>query len=150
MKLKKYSKEIISDDYDVVIIGSGISGLCCAALLSMEGKKVLVLEKHFKAGGYTHTFKRKQFEWDVGIHYIGAVHNKNTYIRRLFDKITDSNLKWNKTSDNYDRIIFPDRSYDFIAPKNQFIDSIKIAFPSEINAIDQYISILDNVRRTSM
>ena len=150
MKLKKYSKEIISDDYDVVIIGSGISGLCCAALLSMEGKKVLVLEKHFKAGGYTHTFKRKQFEWDVGIHYIGAVHNKNTYIRRLFDKITDSNLKWNKTSDNYDRIIFPDKSYDFIAPKNQFIDSIKIAFPSEINAIDQYISILDNVRRTSM
>ena len=35
-------------EYDVIIIGSGISGLCSAALLGMEGKKVLILEKHFK------------------------------------------------------------------------------------------------------
>ena len=68
MKLRKFSKQNIKDYYDVIIIGSGISGLCCAALLSMEGKKVLVLEKHFKVGGYTHTFKRKKYEWDVGIH----------------------------------------------------------------------------------
>ena len=50
----------MKDKYDVIIIGSGISGLCCGALLSMEGKKVLILEKHFKIGGYTHTFKRKK------------------------------------------------------------------------------------------
>ena len=38
-----------------------------------------VLEKHFKIGGYTHTFKREGFEWDVGIHYIGGVHNKKSF-----------------------------------------------------------------------
>ena len=63
MKLRKYSKDNIKEHYDVIIIGSGISGLCCAALLSMEGKRVLVLEKHFKIGGYTHTFKRKKFAY---------------------------------------------------------------------------------------
>ena len=31
----------------------------------------LVLEKHYEAGGYTHVFKRKGYEWDVGVHYIG-------------------------------------------------------------------------------
>ena len=129
MKLNKYSKDAIKDHYDVGIIGSGISGLCSAALLAMEGKSVLLLEKHFKAGGYTHTFKRENFEWDVGIHYIGAVHNKGSFVRRLFDKVTNNNLKWNKMSSNYDRIIFPDRSYDFIAPKEQFIDSLKSSFP---------------------
>ena len=67
----------MNTDVDVIIVGSGISGLCCGAMLSMEGKKVLILEKHFKLGGYTHTFKRKGFEWDVGIHYIGSVHDKN-------------------------------------------------------------------------
>ena len=110
MKIQKYSKDRLSDKYDVIVIGSGISGLCSAALLGMEGKKVLVLEKHFKIGGYTHTFKRQNYEWDVGIHYIGGVHREKAFSRKLFDKITESNLKWNKTDDNYDRIIFPDKS----------------------------------------
>ena len=149
MKLNKYSKDTIADRYDVIIIGSGISGLCSAALLSMEGKSVLLLEKHFKAGGYTHTFKRENFEWDVGIHYIGGVHNKGSFVRRLFDRITDNNLKWNKMGSNYDRIIFPDRSYDFIAPKEQFVDSLKSSFPSEVRGIDRYMTILDEFRRCS-
>ena len=61
MKIPKYSRDKIKEKYDVIIIGSGISGLCCGALLAMEGKKVLILEKHFKIGGYTHTFKRQNF-----------------------------------------------------------------------------------------
>ena len=148
MKLKKYSKDIARSSYDVIVIGSGISGLCSAALLAMEGKSVLVLEKHFKAGGYTHTFRRDSYEWDVGIHYIGGVHKKKSFIRRLFDKITNQNLHWNKMSANYDRIIFPDKSYDFISPKEQFIDSIKSSFPSETKAVDQYIKILDDIKKT--
>ncbi len=140
----------MKDKYDVIIIGSGISGLCCGALLSMEGKKVLTLEKHFKIGGYTHTFKRKGFEWDVGIHYIGAVHNKSSFPRRVFDKISDNNLKWHKMSDNYDRIIFPDKSYDFIAPKKAFIQKIKEYFPDNILDIDKYIELVGKVNKTSM
>jgi all-trans-retinol 13,14-reductase len=54
-----------------------MSGLSTAAFLSKAGKKVLVLERHFKVGGWTHTFQRGQYEWDVGIHYIGAVGRKN-------------------------------------------------------------------------
>ena len=148
-KINKYSKKDIKDFYDIIIIGSGISGLSCAALLAMEGKSVLVLEKHFKAGGYTHTFNRKKYEWDVGIHYIGGVHNKKTFIRKLFDKITNNNLEWNKMSSNYDRMIFPDKSYDFISPKDQFIDSLKSSFPLETQAIDNYMIILDDIKKAS-
>ena len=57
-----------------IIIGSGISGLTTGILLAKQNKKVLILEKHFKVGGWTHTFKRGKYEWDVGIHYIGEVH----------------------------------------------------------------------------
>ena len=137
MKINKYSSEIVKDYYDTIIIGSGISGLCSAALLGMEGKKVLVLEKHFKIGGYTHTFKRQNYEWDVGIHYIGGMHNKRSFSRKLFDKITDNKLKWNKTDDNYDRIIFPDKSYDFIAPKSKFIEQMQSYFPEESSNIER-------------
>ena len=138
------------DKYDIIIIGSGISGLCCGAFLSMEGKKVLILEKHFKFGGYTHTFRRDGFEWDVGIHYIGAVHNKNSFPRRVFDKISNGNLKWSKMSDNYDRMIFPDKSYDFVAPKETFIEKMKGYFPDNTSDIDIYIELVEKVSKTSM
>ena len=85
MDIKKYRKDKLSSSYDVIIIGSGISGMCSAALLAIEGKKVLMLEKHFKVGGYTHTFKDKNMN-DVGIHYI-EVSIIKTFTRRLFDKI---------------------------------------------------------------
>ena len=67
-KWTRYTDDIQEEKFDVIIIGSGMSGLTTAALLAQHGQNVLVLEKHFKAGGFTHTFKRKNYEWDVGIH----------------------------------------------------------------------------------
>lgn len=49
----------VPEDLDAIVIGSGIGGLTCAALLSRAGKKVLVLEQHDQAGGCCHTFLEK-------------------------------------------------------------------------------------------
>ena len=114
---------VTNKKYDVIIIGSGISGLTAGIFLAQKGRKVLILEKHFKVGGWTHTFKRKDYEWDVGIHYIGGMHLKKTMARRVLDKISNNNLKWHKMSANYDRIIIPDKSYNLIAPKRTFIQN---------------------------
>tara|TARA_B100002051_G_C16721465_1_gene632691 strand:+ start:330 stop:1913 length:1584 start_codon:yes stop_codon:yes gene_type:complete len=148
-KWKTYHSDVVNERFDSIIIGSGIGGLCAAALLGIKGKRVLVLEKHFKIGGWTHTFKRKDYEWDVGIHYIGQVHRPTSPVRKLFDIISDGQLQWSPMDDNYDRIIFPDKSYDFVAPRSRFIEDMIKYFPKEERAILKYIDLLDSVAKSS-
>jgi len=84
--IQSYKKKPQLDkSYDVILIGTGIGCLCAGALLAKSGKKVLLLERHYTPGGFTHVFKRRGFEWDVGIHYIGEVQRPNSILRKLFD-----------------------------------------------------------------
>ncbi|VVB00006.1 unnamed protein product [Arabis nemorensis] len=51
---------------DVVVIGSGIGGLCCGALLARYNQDVLVLESHDLPGGAAHSFEIKGYNFDSG------------------------------------------------------------------------------------
>lgn len=60
--------EVDNDDevVDVVVIGSGLAGLSCAALLAHCGRNVLVLESHDTPGGAAHTWERRGFHFESG------------------------------------------------------------------------------------
>jgi phytoene dehydrogenase-like protein len=55
-----------AESYDVIVVGSGVGGLCCAALLARYGFDVLVCESHAIAGGAAHGFERQGFKFDSG------------------------------------------------------------------------------------
>ncbi|MBK7477256.1 MAG: NAD(P)/FAD-dependent oxidoreductase [Haliscomenobacter sp.] len=139
-----YKRQKPEGVYDVVIIGSGMSGMGLAAILAKEGKRCLVLERHYTPGGFTHVFKRRDFEWDVGIHYIGDVQRKNALLRKAFDYITEEQLDWADMGDVYDRIIFGSRTYDFVKGTEAFRANMKGYFPDARDqaAIDQYLSLI--------
>ena len=59
-------------EFDIVVIGSGIGGLTAASLLAGAGKSVLVIEQHDRPGGYAHSFKRKRYLFDSGVHLISG------------------------------------------------------------------------------
>ena len=49
----------MSEKYDAIIIGAGMSGLAAAIRLGMFDKKVLVLEKHVISGGLNSYYSRR-------------------------------------------------------------------------------------------
>ena len=58
---------------DVVIVGSGISGLTAGLLLSKKGRKVAVVERQAEFGGALRQFRRNRIAYDVGFHYTGCL-----------------------------------------------------------------------------
>lgn len=44
------------EEYDVIVIGSGVGGLSCGSLLATAGRKVLVVESHYEIGGCAHEY----------------------------------------------------------------------------------------------
>lgn len=125
--------------YDAIVIGSGIGGLTTAALLArFAGWRVLVLERHYTAGGFTHTFTRTGFEWDVGVHYIGQVLGRRTLLSRLFRAIAADRVQWASLGPVYDRAIVGDFTFDFVAGRERLRQALYEAFPHEKATIDAY------------
>jgi len=62
-----------SDDYDVIVIGGGISGLLSSLVLSKHGNRVLVLEKDDVVGGNCRSYSVDGFTVDTGPHAITAL-----------------------------------------------------------------------------
>lgn len=141
----RFRKKKADAHYDVIVIGSGIGGLCNAALLSKLGKKVCVLEQHYTAGGYTHAYERNGYEWDVGVHYVGEMQKSWTMLRRIFDVISDGQLKWAPMDESYDDVIIGDKTFHYLAGKEAFKTELKTQFPGEEQAIDDYVALIYKV-----
>jgi len=138
----RYRPNRLAPDYDAIVIGSGMGGLTTAALLSDLGWKVCVLEQHYTAGGFTHSYERAGYEWDVGVHYIGEV-GAPTRTRKLFDYLSGGRLEWAPMDAEYDRFYIGDKVFNAVAGKQAFRDNLVRQFPNEAQAIDRYIALLD-------
>lgn len=93
--------------WDAIVIGSGIGGLAFAAIVArLRNWRVLVLERHFKIGGYTHTFSRRGFTWDVGLHYVGEM-APGMSGSRLFNFVTGGRVDRCPMPDVYDVFVYP-------------------------------------------
>jgi phytoene dehydrogenase-like protein len=59
----------IRDRYDVVVIGSGLAGLTAANILGRAGRRVLLVEQHYKLGGMATWFRRPGGHiFDISLH----------------------------------------------------------------------------------
>ncbi|MGB0599617.1 MAG: phytoene desaturase family protein [Rubripirellula sp.] len=73
------------DEYDVVVIGSGLAGMTSANILGRAGHRVLLLEQHYKLGGLATWFLRPGgHTFDISLH--GFPHGMIKSCRRYWNR----------------------------------------------------------------
>lgn len=132
--------------FDAIVIGSGIGGLTTAALLTrMAGMRVLVLERSLEPGGCTRTFRRDGASWNVGLHHVGEM-QPGTHMRSVSDVISCGELRWNRLSEDFQRLVYPNFEFQVPANRAEFRRRLLAEFPEEAAAIRRYVK---DVRRTA-
>jgi phytoene dehydrogenase-like protein len=133
--------------FDAIIVGSGFGGLVTAGFLAKSGKRVLVLDQHYVAGGCATIFKRREYEFDVGIHYLGDC-EPNGLIPRIVRAAGAVDFEFEEMDpDGFDTLVFPDLTFRIPRGIEAFRDRLLDTFPKEARGIKRYIKLLYQLRR---
>ena len=128
--------------YDVIIIGSGLGGLECAITLGRQGRRVLVLERQFQAGGCLQSYKRKGCCLDTGLHYVGGL-DEGQPLHDAFKELGLLDLPWQRLDPNgFDEITIKGKTYRFMQGYENFVKELAKDFPEEREGLEEYVRML--------
>ncbi|MBI3557495.1 MAG: NAD(P)/FAD-dependent oxidoreductase [Deltaproteobacteria bacterium] len=145
----KPENKVSAKSWDAIVIGSGMGGIACAAALAKAGQRVLVLEQHYNAGGFAHTFSRKGYTWDVGVHCVGEMGPRNMP-GKILSWLSDGKIEMAPIGKTYDTAFFPDGTViEYPDSWREFKKKLEDDFPAEKQAIQAYFDLIWKVSKTA-
>ena len=138
------------EQWDVIVVGSGLGGLACAAYLCAAGKRTLVLEGHYVAGGNSQVFRRRRqgraYEFDVGLHYIGECGPEGTITRILRGVGLAERVAFRPLDpDGFSTLVFPDLTFRVPAGWDHYRARLLGTFPDEAGALGRVVDTMRDV-----
>ena len=138
-----------ANEFDVIVIGSGMGGMTTAAALSRFDHKVLLLEQAQTIGGLSHAFTREGFTWDVGLHYCGTF-GHDQLAGRILDWLSGGTVEFQSVGSVYDTLHFPDEFEISVGrPAAAYKMELKDRFPDNVAEIDAYFEALLSAEKVS-
>jgi phytoene dehydrogenase-like protein len=124
----------ITERFDAVIIGAGMSGLAAGIRLAQFDQRVLIVEKHALWGGLNSFYKLGGHHFDVGLHaltnYVGP-RVRGTPLARVLRQLRISHADLQLGQQSESRIAFPDVSLRLSNDFELLCSEIERAFPSQ-------------------
>ena len=126
----------IRNQYDVVIIGGGISGLTSSALLTKAGLSCCLLEMDARPGGYLAGFDRGPFRFDSAIHWLNNC-DENGWVGKIF-KIIGNDFPKAPTQNRIRRFVSNEFDYLVSNKPDQLKEQWIAEFPEDKKGIIQF------------
>ncbi len=136
--------------WDAIVIGSGIGGMGAAAALARRGRSVLVLEQHTVPGGQTQTFRRGDWTFATGVHYLSgcsADAGPGGQFRRLLEWAGDGTLRFAPCANPYDIVHLPGFEFGILHPEAAYRAALEERFPDQREAIARWFSHCEAARK---
>lgn len=121
-------------DYDVIIIGAGMSGLAAGIRSAYYGKRVCIVEKHYRVGGLNSFYNRGGRRFDVGLHAMTNYVPRGVGLTPLPKLLRQLKLKREDFAlcpQRMSAIKFPDRTLRFNNDLDFFVQDVVDNFPAQ-------------------
>ncbi len=134
-------------EYPLLIIGGGLSGLAAGIRFARFGQKVLILEKHSKAGGLNSYYYRKGRLFETGLHAVtnyASPEDRHAPLNRLLRQLKIPRRTLKLRQQQTSEIIFPGRaSLCFTNDFTMLQSQIARRFPDSVRPFTKMLAELD-------
>jgi len=147
----RFHGEATRDAYDAIVVGAGIGGLTIAAILARVGRRVLVVERHDRVGGYAHAFRRGRYLFDSAVHLVGGCapgpYEGSGMIHHLLEALEVGDRCDFERIDPCYEAVYPGFSVQAPSDLDEFVEAHAEEFPREKKGLRQFLQECLNVRQ---
>ena len=138
----------MAEDFDDIILGSGMAGLSVAGLLARSGRRVLVLEAHDVLGGYAHTFTVGRYRFCAQVHYIFGCGEGESF-RTVLDKlgVADKVPFVRLDPEGFDHVVIGTERVRVPNGLTKYRDRLMRRFPDAVEPLRRYFHEVVAVQR---
>lgn len=134
-------------DYDVIIIGAGMSGIAAGIRLAHFGKKVVICERHSLVGGLNSYYRRHGRDFDVGLHAMTNYADpklRSAPLNRLLRQLRIDHASLRLQPQGFSLVRFPQAELRFSNRFTELEQSVERIFPGEAAGFRRLVARVRN------